>query len=256
MVKCSDGTAQGIYKALQGSFEEHSIPIENIVRYSSDTTNAMFGGGRLSVSALLKTDFPHVITVKCSCDLIHAAGKLPECLEDLVRDIFAHFTKSAKRQEAYREFQSFYEFQPKKFLSPAQTGSLSLQACINSTQEQYEALKSYFLLTAAEDPTHSNDRISQSLCNKFKLAYLELLSYPLNRLNSFNRLFQNEKSLLHILRLDVSDLIKSIALDFMDLKYVKSKEAQDIDPESHNVPLENVYVGMAASVTLTEMSYP
>ena len=33
MVEGSDGTAQGIYKALEDSFEMHSIPMENIVRY-------------------------------------------------------------------------------------------------------------------------------------------------------------------------------------------------------------------------------
>ena len=110
------------------------------------------------------------------------------------------------------------------------------------------------MLAADEDPTHSNDRISQSLCNRFILAYLEFVSYKLNRLNSFNHLFQSEKSLLHILRLEVSDLSKSIALDFMDLKYVKSKEAQDTDPESHHVPMGIVYVKMAASATFAEMS--
>ena len=44
IVDCSDGTAQGINKALKGSFEEHPIPMENVVGYSSDTTNVMFGG--------------------------------------------------------------------------------------------------------------------------------------------------------------------------------------------------------------------
>ena len=118
MVVCSDGTAQGIYKALKDSFEEYSIPMENVVGYSSDTTNVMFRE-RLSVSALLKADYPHVITVKCSCHLIHlasscAAAKLPKCLEDLVQDIFAHFSRSAKRQEAYKSFNPCMKLSQKK----------------------------------------------------------------------------------------------------------------------------------------------
>ena len=72
MVECNDKTSQSIQKALRDSFEEHSIPIENVVGYSLDITNVMFGE-RLSVSALLKTDFPHVTTDKSSCYLIRLA---------------------------------------------------------------------------------------------------------------------------------------------------------------------------------------
>eukprot|EP00794_Sanderia_malayensis_P002546 gene2546-2941_t len=62
-----------------------------------------------------------------------------------------------------------------------------------------------------------------------------------------------EKPLLHILRPEVSELVREITLDFLDLEYVKSKQAQEIDPESHQLPLEDVYVGMAATNTLSQM---
>ena len=38
-------------------------------------------------------------------------------------------------------------------LSPAQTRWLSLQDCVNRILEQYEALKSYFVLAANDDPS-------------------------------------------------------------------------------------------------------
>eukprot|EP00794_Sanderia_malayensis_P013499 gene13499-14902_t len=62
-----------------------------------------------------------------------------------------------------------------------------------------------------------------------------------------------EKPLLHILRPEVSELVREITLDFLDLEYVKSKQAQEIDPESHQLPLEDVYVGMAATNTISQM---
>ena len=248
MVECADGKADSIYKALKETFQEHHIPMENIIGYSSDTTNVMFGE-RHSVSQLLRSEFPHIFTIKCSCHLIHlassyAALKLPKSLEDLCRDIFAHFSRSAKRQDAYKEFQAFFDVQPRKLLSPAKTRWLSLQACVNRILEQYEALKYYFILVAIEDPTYSNDRINASLSNHFTRAYLEFLSFQLERLNSFNRLFQSEKPLLHCLRGEVL------------LTYVKSTEAQDIDPADvqFHVPLHRLYLGVAATTTLQEMT--
>ena len=85
MVETEDGTAAGIYAKMKESFHELNIPMANIVGYSSDTTNVMFGQYN-SVSQLLKSEFPHVQIVKCSCHLIHlvssyAALKLPKSVE-------------------------------------------------------------------------------------------------------------------------------------------------------------------------------
>ena len=233
--------------------------MNNIIGYSSDTTNVMFGENN-SVSQPLKSEVPFVQLVKCSCHLIHlvssyAALKLPKSLEDLCRDVFNHFHCSSKRQAVYKEFQNFFNVEPLKLLGPGQTRWLSLQACVNRILEQFEALKHYFTLVTNEDPTHSNDRIHKSLNNKFMLAYLEFLSYQLERFNSFNLLFQSAKPLLHGLKNEVESLIKSIASDFMVIDYVKKTTATAIDPTCirFQVPLKQIYLGMAATATLHEM---
>ena len=43
MVEIVDGSAEGIYSAVKQVFLELYIPMENIISYSSDTTNVMFG---------------------------------------------------------------------------------------------------------------------------------------------------------------------------------------------------------------------
>ena len=219
----------------------------------------MFGEHN-SVSQLLKSEIPNIQLVKCSCHLIHLASsyavlKLPKSLEDLCRDIYTHFHRSSKRQDVYKEFQSFFNLEPAKLLAPGQTRWLSLQACVNRILEQYVALKNYFTLVVNEDPTHSNDRIHKSLQDKFTLAYLEFLSYQLERLNSFNILFQSERPLLHCLKKELEDLIKSIASDFMAIEYVKKTAPSQIDSgcSRFHVPLKQVYIGMAATATLHEM---
>ena len=197
MIEVEDGSAQGVYSSVKKTFTELQLPMENIIGYS-DTTTVMFGEYN-SVSQLLKAKYRNVATVKCSCHLIHLASfalKLPKGLEDLCCDIFAHFHHSSKRQDTYKEFQEFFNVEPHQLLSPGQTRWLSLEACVNCILELYEALKHYFVMAANEDPTHSNDHIVKSLHNKFNLAYLEFLSYQLQRFQSL--ISRREPSSAHL----------------------------------------------------------
>lgn len=43
MVEVKDGTAKGIYSVIKQSFADLHVPMSNIIGYSSDTTNVMFG---------------------------------------------------------------------------------------------------------------------------------------------------------------------------------------------------------------------
>ena len=101
MVETEDGTAAGIYSKIKETFNELNIPMANIIGYSSDTTNVMFGQYN-SVSQLLKSEFNQVQVLKCSCHLIHlvssqATLKLPKTVEDLCRDVYAHILCSSNR---------------------------------------------------------------------------------------------------------------------------------------------------------------
>ena len=134
MIEVVDGTAKGIYSALKQACADLFIPMDNLIGYSSNTTNVMFGEHN-SVSKLLVTEYPNIIAIKCSCHLIHlvssyAAMKLPKGLEDLCRDIFNHFHCSSKGQEFYQQFQTFFNTEPHKILSPGQTRWLSLETCV------------------------------------------------------------------------------------------------------------------------------
>ena len=136
LVECTNSSAVGLYSALKSTRNGMNIPMENIIGYASDTTNVIFGEHH-SVSQLLKKDYNHVKTFKCSCHPIHlasskAALELPKSLEDLCRDVFSHLSRSSKRQKEYESFQAFFEIEPLKILSPGQTRWLSLQACVDS----------------------------------------------------------------------------------------------------------------------------
>ena len=94
----------GLYCAKEGKL----IPLSNIIGYSSDTCNVMFGEN-LSVSTLLKKDLPHVAAIKCSCPMIHicashACIKLSTTLEDLCRNIYSHLCRSTINQKDFTQF--------------------------------------------------------------------------------------------------------------------------------------------------------
>lgn len=169
LVELENWTANGIFCALTKSLDENKIPIQNWVGFCSDTTNVMMGKNH-SVASLIKEKFPKVMIVKCSCHSIHLAAsyackKLPNSLEDLVRNIYNHFHRSTKRSNTLTEFQKFFEdktVRPKKMLSPGQTRWLSLQACVQRILEFWISLEQYWRLISVEDRTHAHDQVSTS----------------------------------------------------------------------------------------------
>ncbi|XP_065581765.1 uncharacterized protein LOC136041162 [Artemia franciscana] len=175
MVKCSDGSAEGLTNRIKQVIEENSIPWQNIVGFCADTTNVMFGANR-SASTLMKAMVPHILNVKCSCHLIHlcssyACLSLPKTFEDLARNIYAHFFRSASRREKFTEFLKIFRYEAHRILAPGQIRWLSLQACVKRLIEQRVAIIQYFVETTFEDPTATND-----------LRIHGLLSWPLQRI--------------------------------------------------------------------------
>ena len=193
MVKCSDGSAEDLTNCIKQVIEKNSIPWQNIVGFYADTTNVMFGANK-SASTLMKAMVPHILNVKCSCHLIHlcssyACLSLPKTLEDLARNIYAHFSRSASRRDKYAEFQKFFECKALPILAPGQTRRLSLQACIKRLIEHRVALTHYFIETTFDDPTITNDVILSTLQSKLTKPYLEFMDYSLGLSNEFNTVF-------------------------------------------------------------------
>lgn len=151
-----------------------------------------------------------------------ACSKLPSSIEDLLRLIGAHFSRSSKRVTRLQECQKFYEVEIHQILSPSNTRWLSLKACVDRTLEHYVVLTEYFRLEMFEDGTSANVRIYEGLENKLTKVYLEFLSYILEFLTDFTKLFQTETPLLHCLKPDIEKLIRAITSNYMELNYVKN----------------------------------
>lgn len=83
------------------------------------------------------------------------------------------------------------------------------------------------------------------------------MSYILEILNDFNKLFQSDSPLLHKLKPETTRLLKTVCNNFID-KEVLIKEQKNILNLNHTNPhhfvsLENIYLGVAANETLQEV---
>lgn len=243
---CSEYTIY--YNKMMEALTNCDIPLQNWVGFCADTTNAMMGQNN-SVSQSIRKNHPHVIISKCSCHIIHlvasyACSKMSNSLEDFCRKIYNHFSRSPKHTEVLREFQVFYETEPHKMLRPCQTRWLSLQQCVDRILEQWDALSHYFILQNHEDPTHVNTHIIQTLQNPLLKCLMHFVSYSLSLFNDYNCHFQVEYPQFPELKARTEELLKTLALNFLNGKYVRSTPAFEIDPSQKKeyVPLNKIYI--------------
>lgn len=108
LLEVAESDADTLVWALTSSFNKNQIPLSNVIGYASDMTNVMFGQHH-SVITLLKGIIPHFYTMKCLCHSAHLCAshtceRLPRSIEDLVREIYSHFSHSAKRLAEYKRF--------------------------------------------------------------------------------------------------------------------------------------------------------
>lgn len=259
MVEMKSGTAEDLYQALKQSLVTKHIPFSNLVGFSSDTTNVMVGE-KHSVFSLLKQDFPNIVCVKCSCHMIHLAAsnaclRLPRSVEDFLRNIGSHFSRSYSRQVSFQEFQEFFHTEIHKIISPATTRWLSLKACVDRVLEQYTPLKMYLRDVVFQDPSRTNEEMLHTMGSPFTEVYLEFMSYNLGVLTNFNTTFQSEVPMLHKLKPELKMLLKNICSNFLKIDYVRKAEIEHIEHEnpSNFVELEMLYLGIQAQESINNL---
>lgn len=145
-----------------------------------------------------------------------ACLKLPRSVEDLLRNLGSHFSRSFSRQQAFQEFQMFFHVEIHKILHHpnATHWFLSLKMCADRVLEQYQALKAYLRDSVLEDPSTTTETMLSTMDNIFTLAYLEFMSYVLGILTELNTLFQCELPLLHKFKPEIDKILKDLCCNF------------------------------------------
>lgn len=82
--------------------------------------------------------------------------------------------------------------------------------------------------------------------------YLEFMSYTLELLTDFNKIFQGESPLLHRVKPEVEQLLKVLCSNFMEVSQVRNKDVFSIDhcDERLFVDIKKIYLGVSATSTL------
>lgn len=102
-------------------------------------------GQHNSVTQWVRVNQPNLLDLHCPC---HAAALIasstseavPDYVEQLCRDIYAHFHLSPKRLCAYKELKTLCDTKPHKILKLCQTCWLSAQQVTSQILEQYSTL--------------------------------------------------------------------------------------------------------------------
>ena len=63
MISLEDRGAMGLHKEIKQTFEGKDIPISNIIGFSSDTCNVMFGEFN-GLATLMSKDIPGLVAIK------------------------------------------------------------------------------------------------------------------------------------------------------------------------------------------------
>jgi hypothetical protein len=256
LLDVTDSTAGGLYSTLTNFFNEHDIPYRtNMIGFAADGTNTMMGANN-SLQSLLKKDVPNLFIMKCVCHSLalcasYASEKIPDDVENLIKNIYTYFKYSSKRQIEFKNFQRFTEVKPHKLLKPCQTRWLSLHACISRVLEQWPALQLYFQAEYLLDDNAKHIFDKMTPVNKL---YLQFLNHILPTIQDMNVEFQSEKPKLHYLYSRIETAFRTILDCYIDPKYFKTKNVTELqyrNPTNYT-KIENVYFGADCSAALSD----
>lgn len=246
-------TSANLFSGIMKSFEEHNIPLENIVGFGSDGCNVMMGAYN-SVSSRFRDVCPGLVIVKCICHSAHlcaseACKQLPSRCEDLARGVYNFLKHSSKRSAQLVQFQLFLDIKPHKILHPSQTRWLSLLAVVSRMLEQWQALKLFFTDMVISERLLSGQQVLDWLCDPFLKLYYLFLQWVLPKFTSLNSYFQSSKVVVTDLHNKIVDVYRDILLCFLERSYVMQTELGAIDPARHEKQLNNnqLYLGVGVA---------
>jgi hypothetical protein len=227
LLTVTDGSADGLYKAVKQQLTQDEIPYRiNMVGYGSDGANVV-AGSKTSLGALLKGDVPELFTIKCVChSFALCASKACSCLssqaETMIKAVYNFIRNNYKRQQAFDELLQIHEMEPLRLLNTSDTRWLSLEQVVNRVLYLYPVLLKYFEKQASVTNVERPDLILQQLKNPFNYCTLLFLDQILPKINQLNRLFQSEYSMLSRLNEEVGRVFRQLLFYIYKDEYVNS----------------------------------
>jgi len=259
LLEVTSGTAQGLYESFTSYFETEAIPYkQNAVGFAADGANTM--GIHNSFQSLIKKDIPHIFIMKCICHSLalvaaYACKKLPDFVENLVREVYTYLQYSSKRQKEFKNFQNILEIKPHKLLKLSSTRWLSLHTCVVRILEQYDVLFTFF------EKVSSSDEKAKAIFEKLRIQecnmYLHFLDWCLPFITPLNIEFQSEEPKIFLLFNKMEKTYRSILSCYIKPEYLKNQIVEKIqyrNPE-HFLLIEKVNLGARCNAILSNINF-
>lgn len=209
------------------------LPRQGIICFFSDGPNVMKSVRRKLEQHLTSSiaDVGH-----CSLHKVHNAfakglDAFGSDVEEVVRNVYYYF-KSAVRSEIFRESQDVLGIPSHVFLRHVSNRWLTLQESLGRILEQFDAIKDYF-----EKANKTGQRsATQSLHNKLAVAFSQKPLYAkvlflkncAELFTGFQKLFQKQEPLLHILHAELLSLVGRVLSRFLRSEAYQGKTVDDL----------------------------
>lgn len=251
-IRVNTTDAVGLFNSLMYCLEKNNLQISNLIGFCADKANVMMGENNSVASRLLEVNneiciFPYIYH---SFHLIakHAFEALPEEIGDFLSDVYTYFARSDKRRQTLEDKQRAMKLKVLKILEPSLTRCLTMNECIVRIVSQWPALHEVF----REATDRKATRLFKTFEDGYMKAYLEFLKLPLKLFSEFNILFQKKNVAVHIILPQSTRLLNHLSMFFIKRDCIQNMSLHgiDIDNEDNLIPLEQIFIGEEALITI------
>ena len=243
-------SSEAIYNMIIETLNNYNIPHNNMIGFAADGTNSMMGEHN-SVSSRLRRFIPKIVIFKCVCHSLHiaaseAAKKLPKICEDVVKNIYSHFSASAKRVREFEDYEYFFDMSPHKFVHPSQTRWLSMHQAVERVVLKWDALMAYFEEVAHVENLRSITQLLVDMKDLQVFLCLNFLKDMLPVITGLNVLFQSEGPTVHLVYHKLNETYKLILIFFCEPAAVQRANFDSFDPAdpANHKADDNIYMGI------------
>lgn len=268
MCPTTSSTADAIFTSMDSRLVNllgMENPWMNCTAVGVDDTSVNIGV-RNSLKVRIQARNSSVYFNGCPCHMIHnAAQKGAEQfsvvtgfdVEEVVVDIFYWFDKSTKRKNSLKEYCQFCDHSYRSVIKHVSTRWLSLELAIERCLKQFRGLASYF---KSENESQARFRRLQNCFEDPMLeVYLLFFQAVLPSLTNANKFLQSEEPLIHIMRSQLTKLLKKVMARFIKPCFISDAESKNslsafscID-ESQHLAQNDIWIGFQTKELLSKL---
>ena len=219
MIDLESTDGENIFNQIISFCDDKEITVQKIIHFGSDGASNMTGY-KSGVAARLKKINPFMSSNHCVSHRLHLAGKDAsnevlyfEKYEETLKNLYAFFSKSHKRQSMLRMMQDINDEPSLKILNLCDTRWLSFSNSVNNLYEIWNSV-----LATLNDYVNEGDKQAQLLYNQLDQDFIFATTYFADLTNILKKLintFQLDFLSLSLFKKSLNNTINEIEYEFI-----------------------------------------